>query len=130
MFLGRYKTIFSGRNRIILPKKFRIELGNEVIFYLVGGPDGELWGFRSKEWQIEAEKRLAVSISEASGRNDRRAFFSMAEECQLDGQGRFIIPQSLVDWADLGEEVLLVGCGDHFEIWSQRRFESYDARTI
>jgi MraZ protein len=123
MFLGRYKTLFSGKNRLVLPKKFRMELGSDNYFYVVGGRDGELWGFGIREWTVEAEKRLAIPLTEKAGRIERRNFFGQAEECQLDGQGRFIISQQLVDYAGLGNEVLIIGCGDHFEIWDQRRIE-------
>ena len=123
MFLGKYRAFFTGKNRIILPKKFRAELGREVNFYLVAGLDGELWGFESREWQKEADRRLSVSITEIIGRRERRVFFGMAEEAKLDGQGRFVLSQELVDVAGLQDEVVLLGCGDHFEIWSSVRYE-------
>ena len=75
MFLGKYKAFFTGKNRIVLPKKFRAELGSEMNFYLVAGLDGELWGFQSKEWQKEADRRLSVSITEKKVRLERRVFF-------------------------------------------------------
>lgn len=122
MFLGRYKTFFSGKNRIILPRKFRLELGQEIVFYLVSGVDGEIWGFRNAEWQLEVQRRLNTPITSAEGRKERRLFFGRAEECELDNQGRFIISQNLVTYAGLREEILLIGCGDHFEIWDAERY--------
>lgn len=129
MFLGRYITYFTGKNRVVLPKKFRQELGNETHFYLIQGQDGEIWGFRNAEWQKEAEVRLSLSISDAEGRKARRSFFALAEECQLDSQGRFIISQELVTYAGISKqsfsannEILMVGAGDHFEIWNNDNF--------
>lgn len=122
MFLGMYKTYFSGKNRIVLPKKFRKELGSEDKFYIVLGLDGEIWGFNIAQWQKEAEKRLELPLSEVEGRDLRRKFFSQAEECFLDSQGRFIISSELIEQAKLSHEVLLVGAGDHFEIWNPKEW--------
>ncbi len=130
MFLGSYLTLFSGRNRVILPKKLRKELGNEQSFYLVMGLDGEIWGFRSTEWQEEAEKRLDIPLTDYQGREQRRRFFGQAEECILDGQSRFIIPSEFAVKADLKEEVLIIGAGDHFEIWNPKEWEKLGKREV
>ncbi len=123
MFLGTHKTYFSGKNRIILPKKFRKELGNEDKFYIVMGLDGEIWGFVANQWQKEVEKKLAVPLTEKEGRRQRRIFFSQADECILDSQGRFILSQEFVERAGIKNGVLLAGAGDHFEIWDPELFK-------
>lgn len=120
MFLGSFKTYFSGKNRLILPRKFRRELGNEEKFYIFLGPDGDIWGFNERNWQIQAEKVLSEPLSSEEGRTKRRAFFPHADECVLDSQGRFILPQEFIEQAHLGNEVLIIGAGDHFEIWSSK----------
>ncbi len=125
MFLGSYITYFTGNNersstsyRLVLPKKFRKELGNTGRFYLVKGLDGEIWGYNEVQWQKEAENRLKIPITELEGRINRRKFFSQAEECVLDTQGRFVISKELVEQLESKSEVLLIGAGDHFEIWN------------
>lgn len=123
MFLGRFKTYFSGNNRVLLPKKFRRELGRDDKIFLVEGFDGEIWGFSYTEWLKEAEKRLSIPLHESGGRKLRRNFFARSEECALDSQGRFIIPKELIGNAGIGEEVLIIGAGDHFELWDEVRFE-------
>lgn len=130
MFLGTYKTYFTGKNRILLPKKFRKELGNEDKFYIVRGLDGEIWGFSNTEWQKEAEIRLNIPLTDAKGRDQRRKFFSQAEECVLDNQGRFIISKELSGYAELDKEVLLVGAGDHIEIWNPKQWTQLTKRGI
>lgn len=130
MFLGSYKVYFSGKNRIILPKKFRQELGNEDKFYLVKGIDGEIWGFNLNEWQKEVKNRLSLPLIELSGRLERRKFFSNAEECDLDSQGRFIISGELINYSEIKNEVLLIGAGDHFEIWNPKLWDKIMSRVI
>lgn len=123
MFLGTYKTYFTGKNRITLPKKFRKELGNQDIFYILMEGDGEIWGFNFEEWQKQAENRLRIPLNTEEGKKQRRKFFSRAQDAELDSQGRFVISQEFADFAKLGEEILMIGAGDHFEIWNPRNWE-------
>jgi len=123
MFLGKYTTYFSGKNRLMLPKKIRRELGNEDKFYIILGRDGEVWGLDKDNWAKLVESILEKPLSLEAGGRDRRSFFSQADECFLDRQGRFILPQECVDKCDLRGEVWIIGAGDHFEIWSKKRWE-------
>lgn len=123
MFLGSFKTIFSGKNRIILPKRFRKELGNEDKFYILMGKNGEIWGFNQVNWLKLADNTLKLSLDSEEGRVKRLQLFSKAEECSLDGQGRFILPQELVEKLDFKQEVLIIGAGDHFEIWDSKLWQ-------
>lgn len=122
MFLGEYQTKFSGQGRIILPKKFRREiLGDEEII-LSRGFEGCIWGYSSKVFEKDIERQLAASASEKEVRYLRRYLFSGAEEILLDEQGRFVIPKSLIKYASLQDEVVLIGTGDHFEIWNPQKW--------
>ena len=127
MFLGSFKTEFSGRNRLVLPRKFRKELGNEERFYIYLGQNGEIWGFDQENWEKQAARVLEKPINSAEGRLERLKFFSRAEECVLDGQGRFVLPAEFMGRVDLGDEVLMVGAGDHFEMWDPTRWKDYAA---
>lgn len=122
MFLGSFKTYFTGKNRVVLPKRFRKELEGEDKFYITLGQDGEIWGFNNVQWLKEVEQRLRLPISDPRGRVQRRRFFSRAEECILDTQGRFILPQEFVEYAEIKTEVIFVGAGDHFEIWEPQQW--------
>lgn len=117
MFLGSYKTYFSGRNRLILPKRFRKELGNEDKFYILLGENGEVWGFDPRNWSGLAESILESPLSTEKGRVNRLKLFPKAEECTLDNQGRFILPQEFMDNLNFKKEVWIIGAGDHFEVW-------------
>lgn len=119
MFLGTYLVRFSGKSRIILPKKLRAEIkGNTVV--LTKGLDGCIWGFSQKDWLNVAKAQLEIPINLERGRNLRRSFFSAAEISELDQQGRFVIPSTLLIFAQLVDEVIIAGAGDHFEIWNPK----------
>lgn len=117
MFLGTYILTFSGKGRVILPKKFRLELhGSEVV--MMKGMDGGLWGFSASGWEEFSKNQLGVPVTNEEGRRLRRKFFPNAEKCELDIQGRFVIPELLLKSSLLKEKMVLIGAGDHFEIWN------------
>lgn len=122
MFLGEYQTKFSGHGRIVLPKKFRKELSgiNEIV--LSRGFEGCIWGYSPETFKKEADKQLAISATEIEARNLRRYLFSGAEETVLDTQGRFVISKALLEYAGLSQEVVLIGAGDHFEVWKPQKW--------
>jgi len=136
MFLGSYKTYFSGKNRLILPKRFRKELGNEDKFYILLGENGEIWGFDTENWSNLTDSILEFPLSTEEGRVKRLRLFPKAEECSLDSQGRFILPQEFMERVNFRKEVLIIGAGDHFEVWDlnlwkkqQERLEKDDGRV-
>ena len=128
MFLGEYKTSFTGQGRVVLPKKFRSELGSGKTVILSRGFEGCIWGFDTKAWEKEAEKQLEISSADQEARNLRRYLFSAAESVDLDDQGRFVIPKVLLEYAGLTREekgndgVIMIGAGDHFEVWDSLRW--------
>lgn len=125
MFLGSYSTLFSGKNRLILPKRFRKELGNEDRFYILMGKNGEVWGFDSINWSKLVSIILESPLTSEEGRVKRLNFFPQAEECTLDVQGRFILPQEFITGLDFKQEVVIIGAGDHFEIWNKRDWDKH-----
>src|SRR5687767_1889929 len=126
MFLGSYKTYFNGKNRLILPKKIRNELGDQERFFVVMGEDGEIWGLDKENWNNLTAGILDKPLSTAEGRDERRKLFSFADECFLDRQGRFILPGEFVEKALLQEEVVIIGAGDHFEIWNKEKWSQIE----
>lgn len=123
MFLGSYLTRFTGKNRVILPVKFRDELkgGKEII--LTRGTDQCIWGFAQSEWQKQAEMQLEIPINDPEGLRVRRQIFAFAQIALLDSQGRFVINKDLLDFAQILKEVRIIGAGDHFEIWNPDSWE-------
>lgn len=120
MFLGQFEANFSGQGRIILPKKFREELKGETSIILSRGIDGGVWGFSRSDWEVQAKQQLEIAITDERGRNLRRFLFSGAEVVDLDCQGRVVIPRNLLGFAKIKNGVVIIGAGDHFEIWDSR----------
>lgn len=116
MFLGEYKPNVTEGARIALPKKLREQIdGNSVI--LSRGFEKCIFGYDRQEWVKEAEKQVSLPISDPKVRTLKRYMFSGAIDVELDSQGRLVIPGPLKDYASLSGEIVVVGAGDHFEIW-------------
>ncbi len=79
-------------------------------------------GFSLGEWEKISALELAKPLSTPEGRKIRRQMFGMATEVELDEQGRCVVPEFLRDYAGLGENVLVLGAGDHFEIWNNTEY--------
>ena len=124
MFLGEYRTKFTGKGRVILPHKFRQELKSREVI-LSRGFENCIWGFDLTDFEAEAKKQLEISATEERARYMRRYLFSGSESVELDAQGRIIIPSALLDFASVKEEVAIIGAGDHFEIWDAKIWKKH-----
>lgn len=124
MFLGEYQTKIFSPGRVILPKNLRKEIsGNFVI--LSKGFENCVWGFDKKDFEEEAQKTLEVAATEERARFLRRYVFASAMPAELDRQGRFTVPSALLTYAKLEEEVVIIGAGDHFEIWEAKLWQKH-----
>lgn len=124
MFLGEYQTKFFSPGRVILPKNLRNELASNVIILSKGFEDC-IWGFSEKDFNREAKKTLEISVTEERARFLRRYIFASAMPAELDSQGRFTVPSTLLTYAKIKKEAVIVGAGDHFEIWDTKIWQKH-----
>jgi MraZ protein len=78
-----------------------------------------------RDWEKRAKTLLEVSLLEKEMIEKRRFLFSSTVYLEIDEQGRFVLPRSLLEYAGLDGKVVIVGVGDHFEIWSPERWTRY-----
>lgn len=121
MFMGEYNHTIDGKGRIIVPAKLREELGEEFVVTL--GLDGCLFVYPNDEWQsfIKELKNLPGS---KEARQLQRYFLAGAVTCEIDKQGRILIPAKLREQAALQKDVVFVGVLSKIEIWSKERWDS------
>ncbi len=117
MLIGEYKHMVDSKGRIILPSKFREELGER--FILTKGLDNCLFGYSLKEWAVLEEKLKKLPLTSKEARTFLRFFFARACECEVDKQGRVLIPQNLREYAGIQKEVFIIGVMTRIEIWSE-----------
>jgi MraZ protein len=124
VFFGEYQVSFSAPGRVVLPKKLR-ELLKGNIFVLAKGFDECLAGYDKEDWESRATELLHVSLLERENIEKKRFLFASAVYLEIDDQGRFVIPKNLLQYSDLQQKVMIIGVGDHFELWNESKWNSY-----
>ncbi|WAM34958.1 division/cell wall cluster transcriptional repressor MraZ [Caldicellulosiruptor morganii] len=121
MLIGEYKHVVDNKGRVTLPSRFREELGDR--FILTKGLDNCLFGYSLKEWAVLEEKLKKLPLTNKEARAFLRFFFAGACECEVDRQGRILIPQNLREYASLQKEVFIIGVMTRIEIWSEENWK-------
>ncbi len=127
LFLGKYDHALDERGRVTLPRKIRQELGEQEVV-LSRGFDTCIFGFDKESWEKEAAKQLEASVTEEKARALRRYMFAGAEKVEVDKLGRVLLPALLKEYAHIGRDVMVIGAGDHFEIWDTKNWEAYESK--
>ena len=118
MFLGEYQPNITEGSRIALPKKLREQItSGEVI--LSRGFESCVFVYDKEDWLIEAQKQLEKPITDPYVRNLKRYLYASATESTVDDQGRFVVPNNLKEYAHLDKKTIVIGAGDHIEIWDE-----------
>jgi MraZ protein len=126
MLLGEFQHNIDAKGRIIVPAKFREELGD--CFYVTRGLGGCLWVFSQSEWDTILRKFNEVPLVES--REISRYFFSGATDAVPDAQGRILIPAKLRQYAQLEKEVVVIGSFDRVEIWNAQRWAQMEEADL
>ena len=120
MFMGEYSHTIDAKGRLIIPSKFREQLGEE--FVLTKGLDGCLSNYPNDEWAAFEEKLRALPLTNKNARTFSRFFVAGATSCELDKQGRILVPATLREFAGLEKDVVLTGNINRIEIWSKEKW--------
>ena len=120
MFMGEYSHTIDTKGRLIIPSKFRVLLGEE--FVITKGLDGCLSIYPMDEWIIFEEKLKALPLTNKNARTFARFFVSSANTCELDKQGRILVPATLREFAGLEKDVVFTGNLNRIEVWSKEKW--------
>jgi MraZ protein len=121
MIIGEYQNRIGEKKRVALPKKFREELGDEII--VTRGYENCLVVVNKGMWEKIGSEVMNGSFINSKVRDTSRFLIGSASEVTLDGQGRFVIPQPLFDHAQLEDEIVFIGLVNWIEIWSKKAWE-------
>lgn len=125
MFYGEYQHTVDPKGRVIIPSKFRDELGEK--FIVTKGLDNCLFAYSPDEWKSLESKLKALPFTDKDVRAFVRFFFAGAAECEVDKQGRILIPQNLREYAALEKDIYVIGVSARVEFWDKSRWESYSS---
>ncbi|MDE7224134.1 MAG: division/cell wall cluster transcriptional repressor MraZ [Acetatifactor sp.] len=125
MFMSEYNHTIDTKGRLIVPSKFRDQLGDE--FVVTKGMDGCLFVYANEDWNAFEQKLTSLPLINKEARKFARFFLAGAAQVEVDKQGRILLPSNLREFAGLEKDVVLVGVGSRIEIWSRENWENMDA---
>jgi len=118
MLIGEYHHNIDAKGRVIVPAKFREGLGDS--FVASKDIDRCINVYSKIEWETFSAE--LSSKRGAAAKALKRKIFSEAAECELDTQGRALIPMNLREHAELKKEVVIIGVNTHVEIWDKEKW--------
>ena len=121
--MGEYQHNLDTKGRIIIPAKFRDELGDTMV--VTRWLDGCLAIYTMEQWQSLYEKLRTLPSTKREARRFTHMIMAKASECTLDTQGRIRLPQPLIQEASLEKACVVIGVSDHVEIWDQEKWNEY-----
>lgn len=122
MLLGEYYSQLGDKNRLAIPKKLRDSLTGTII--ITRGYERCLIIIDSKRWEsllTEINKNPLLSLGV---RDTKRFIVGGAAEIEYDSQGRFVLPESLKEFANIDQKVIFLGVGEWIELWNEEKWKS------
>ena len=123
MFIGEYHHTIDEKGRIIIPSKFRDEIGNS--FIITRGIDNCLFCYSIDTFNKISNKLNELPFTKKDARDFNRFFMSGATCVELDKQGRVNVTSPLIEYANLLKDCVIIGAGDRLEIWSQEAWDEF-----
>ena len=127
MLLGEFQHNLDTKGRMAIPAKFRDKLNAGAI--ITRGIDSCLFVFANAEWEILAQKLIALPLAQANSRAFVRLMMAGASDVELDAQGRILIPDYLRKYAGLKKETIVAGLYNRIEIWDEASWQAYKTKT-
>ena len=127
MLIGEYYHNIDEKKRLIIPSKFREDIG--LKFVVTKGLDGCLYVYSMESWNKIVDKLKALSFTKKDARTFKRFFLSSATVCELDKQGRITLQNSLVEHACIKKECAIIGVDDRLEIWALEKLNELMSDT-
>jgi MraZ protein len=131
MFYGEYEHTIDRKGRLIVPAKIRQSLKEHDVksLFLTRGLDGCLFLFPESEWRSAENRFKQVPFTKSEGRKFNRLFFSGASEVTIDRLGRLLIPRMLKEFAQIKQEVVVVGVSNRIEVWGKEQWRAFYEST-
>ncbi|MDP3014999.1 MAG: division/cell wall cluster transcriptional repressor MraZ [bacterium] len=127
MFIGEFQHNLDNKGRIAIPAKFRNKLTGGAI--VTRGLDHCLFVFSNKDWEVLAQKLIALPLAQANSRAFARLMLAGAVDAELDKQGRILIPDYLREYAGLKKQTTVTGLYNRIEIWDSENWKQYKSKT-
>lgn len=127
MFIGEYSHTIDEKRRLLIPSKFRKELGKKAV--ITRGLDNCLFVFPEREWTVLAKKLGGLPLGQSDARGFIRLMLAGAMDVYIDGLGRILMPDYLKEYASLKKQVIITGVFNRLEVWDEALWRSYKSRS-
>ena len=125
---GSYSHRLDAKGRVVLPAKFREELGGLVVAAI--GIERCVTLYSPDRWEALLEKLQQLPSGNSKARDLRRIILASAHELEIDGMGRILMPNVLRTYGSINQEVTINGNGDRIEIWDQTAWDQYQSAVL
>ena len=123
---GEYEHTIDAKGRMFFPSKLREEIG--AVFYVTKGLDNCLFIYSLADWKIIEDKISCLPMSKS--RNLQRTLFASASKCEMDAQGRILIPPKLREYAGIVKDVTVIGASNRAEIWDTGKWREIEQNEL
>ena len=123
MLIGEYHHNIDDKGRLIIPSKFREDIGDK--FVATRGLDGCLFVYAMNEWEKIISKLKELPFTKKDARTFNRFFMSGAAVCEFDKQGRINISTPLINYANLNKNCVIIGVSERLEIWNEQNWNEF-----
>lgn len=132
VLIGSFEHTFDAKGRVFIPAKWRESLGDVIIITegILGARGVScLFGMSTGEWEAFSEKLSALPLTDMAGQAVKRRLYTTATACELDKQGRILIPAQLRELVHLKKDATLIGVGNRIELWDPADLRRHTAAT-
>jgi MraZ protein len=129
VLIGSFEHMLDAKGRVFIPAKWREDVGDTLIVTLglLESPSQRcLSGMSVAEWEKLSEKFAKLPMTDTRGQQIRRKLYSLAAACEIDKQGRILIPAQLRELAGLTKDATMLGVDNHVEIWNPQSLQEYN----
>ena len=123
MFFGNYSHSLDEKGRLVIPKKMREELGNKI--FIMKGFDGALAIYQESAYGKVMEELEKYSFNKKENRDYLRLKLASIVDLDVDKMGRVQLPVAILGKYHINKDVVVLGAGDHIEVWDKARYEEY-----
>ena len=123
MFFGNYSHSLDEKGRLVIPKKMREELGSKI--FIMKGFDGALAIYQESAYSRVMEELEKYSFNKKENRDYLRLKLASIVDLDVDKMGRVQLPVAILGKYHIAKDVIVLGAGDHIEVWDKARYEEY-----
>lgn len=126
-FLGEYESTVDAKGRFLLPVGFKKQLpeAESTMFVLNRGFEKCLSLYPEQSWKPIYEEISHLNDFDPKVREFRRYFLNGATRIELDSAGRLLLPKNLMEYAELGKDIVLVSAVNKIEIWDKQKYKQF-----